>query len=80
MEKMMLSIFGSRRNGQWLKEQEKCVAQWKWEGIKNPKSVWLSDHIKAVVRRKGAASKMLAASDEEGNERCTETYREEKRR
>ena len=43
-------------------------------GEKNPKSVWWSDDIKAAVRRKEAAS------DEETKERCTELYREEKRK
>ena len=39
-------------------------------GGKNPKSVWWSDEIKAVVTRKEEAWKrVLAASDEETKER-----------
>ena len=50
-------------------------------GGKNPKCVWWNDEIKAAVRRKEAAWKLvLGASDEETKERCTEAYREEKRK
>ena len=45
---------------------------------KNPKCVWYTDGIKAVVRKKEAAwKKVLAASDEE-LKRCMEAHREEK--
>ena len=41
--------------------------------------MWWNDEIKAAIKRKEAAWKeMLAASDEEANERCMETHREEK--
>ena len=44
-------------------------------------SVWWNDEIKAAVRRKESAWKVvLAASDEETKERCMETYREQKRK
>ena len=39
-------------------------------GGKNSKSVWLNDEIKAGVKRKEAIWKVLAASDEEANEKC----------
>ena len=46
---------------------------------KNPKSVRWNNEITSAVRSKEAAWKeMLAASDEETNERCMEAYREEK--
>ena len=38
--------------------------------------MWWKDEIKAAVRRKEAAWKVLAASDEEAKERCIEVYRE----
>ena len=37
-------------------------------GGKNPKSVWWNNEVKAAVRRKEAAWKVLAASDEEAKE------------
>ena len=50
-------------------------------GGKNPKSVWWNDEIKATIRRKEAAWKVvLAASYEETKERCMEAYREEKKK
>ena len=36
---------------------------------KNPKNVWWNDEVKATVRRKEAAWKVLVASDEEAKER-----------
>ena len=40
------------------------------QGVKNPKSVWWNDEIKAAVTRKEAAWKeVLAASDEEAKEK-----------
>ena len=47
---------------------------------KNPNSVFWNDEIKAAVRRKETAWKVLAASDEEAKERCMEVYTEEKRK
>ena len=39
--------------------------------MKNPKSVWRNDEVKAAVNRKKAARKeVLAASNEEAKERC----------
>ena len=34
-------------------------------GGKNPKNVWWKDEVKAAIRRKETAWKVLAASDEE---------------
>ena len=48
-------------------------------GGKNPKKVWWKGEVKAVVKRKEAAGKVLAASYEEAKERCMEAYKEEKR-
>ena len=43
----------------------------------NPKSVWWNDKVKAAVRRKEAAWKVvLADSDEEAKKRCLEAYKE----
>ena len=43
--------------------------------------MWWSDEIKVAVRRMEAALKgVLAASDEDTEERCIEAYREEKRK
>ena len=42
--------------------------------------MWWTDEIKASVKRKGAVWKMLTTGDEEGKERCMETYREDKRK
>ena len=48
---------------------------------KNPKSAWWNAQVKAAVKRKEAAYKeVLVASDEEAKERCTEAYREGKRK
>ena len=50
-------------------------------GGKNPNSVWWNDEVKVAVRRKEAAWKeVLAASDEEVEERCIRAYKEEKRK
>ena len=50
-------------------------------GGESPKSVCWNDEVKAAVMRKEASWKeVLAASDEETNERCMEAYREEKRK
>ena len=46
---------------------------------KNPKSVWWNDEVKAAVRRKEAAWKVLAARDEEAKKdvwKLTEKKRE----
>ena len=65
-----------------------------WEQVKHARSVWLSeswgkepkkcvwwnDEIKAAVRRKETAWKVLEARNEEPKERCMEVYREEKRK
>ena len=46
-------------------------------GGKNPNSVRWNNEIKAALRRKEAAWKVvLAASDEENKERCMKEYRE----
>ena len=50
------------------------------EGGKNPKCVWLNDEVKAAVKKKEAAWKVLGARDEGAKERCLEVYREEKRK
>ena len=44
------------------------------------KNAGWNDKIKAAVRRKKAAWKVLAASDKEAKERCMEVCREEKRK
>ena len=48
-------------------------------GGRNLKSVGLSDEVRAAIRRKEAAWKVLASSDEETKERYMKLYREEKR-
>ena len=40
--------------------------------------VWWNDEVKAAIRRKVAAWKVLVASDEETKERCMDAYKEEK--
>ena len=48
-------------------------------GGKNQKSVWWNDEVKALVRIREAAWKVvLTASDEEAKERCMKAYRKEK--
>ena len=50
-------------------------------GGKTPSSVWWSDEIKAVVRRKkGTWKGVFVASNKESKERCMEAYREKKRK
>ena len=50
-------------------------------GGKDPNSVWWNDEIKAAVRRKEDTWKgVLAASDEEAEERCIEAYRKEEKK
>ena len=40
--------------------------------------MWWNDEVKAAVRRKVAAWKVLVASDEEAKERCMDAYKEER--
>ena len=50
MEKVLSSVCGSGRNGQWLKEQEWCVAQLEGGG---PKALFgWNDQVQAAVKSK----------------------------
>ena len=50
-------------------------------GGKEPKSVWWSNEVKVMIKRKEAAWKeVLGVRDEEAKERCLKAYREENRK
>ena len=48
-------------------------------GSGNPRSEWWNDQVKAAVKRKEDAWKVLGARDEDSRERCLESYKVRRR-
>ena len=77
MEIIMYSICGQVKRAMVESARELCGSM--RVGVKNTKSVWWNNKVKAAVRRKESAwMEVLVAGDEDSKQRCMEAYREAK--